>query len=357
MIKLKKESYLKIIGIFISLSIIFSTISIIKASATELNLIDQTESKSDLFIETYQAVMDNQQNIALGNKKEVFAPDDTFIAILRMTDYEKIFGFSGLEYSLGYDPSQLTLMTSLSTEDNAIPSEGSTQTDFQNNLWNNINSGKLKPANSEYGEFRLSNYDPTGYLDSAVEGQRQIEAYIYSTSSRLGKDYNDEKIFKGSEDDNIIGVFMFKVNKCYNKNPDMPALNIFYDESSLILSHYTQPNFNYIDYIISGGYGENDLYTYFNPIDYQMGNIYYYDVELVKYADKILSIDYVAPNLGDTYERFWDFEFTRDNLKRILALECPPKREIEYWQKSLMYYIKEIGQTYIPKTDPIDFSR
>ena len=357
MIKLKKALCLKTIGILISLSIIFSTMSIVKASATQLNLIDQTGSKASLFIETYQAVMDNQQNITLGSKKEVFAPEDTFIAILRMTDYEKIFGFAGIEYSLGYDPSQLTLMTSLTTEDNTIPYEGSTQTDFQNNLWNNINSGNLKPENSEYGEFRISNYDPMGYLDSAVEGQRQIEAYIYSTSNILGKDYNDEKIFKGSEDDNIIGVFMFKVNKCYNKSPDMPSLNIFHDQGTLILSHYTQPNFNYVDYIMSGGYEETDLYKYFNPIDYQMGNIYYYDVELVKYADKILSINYVNPNLGNAYERFWDFEFTRDNLKRVLALECPTKREIEYWQKSLMYYIREIGQTYIPKTDPIDFSR
>ncbi len=355
--KLKKISLFKIIVMFISLSIIFSAISIIKVSADELMPLDPLDSKAELFIETYQAVIDSQQNISLGHKKEVFAPEDTFIAIVRMTGYEKTFGFAGLEYSLGYDPSQITLMTSLTTEDNTIPPEGSEQTDFQNNLWDSINTGKLKPGNSEYGEFRLSNYDPMGYLDSAIQGQSQIEAYIYSISGALDKEYDNEKMFKGSENDNIIGVFMFKVNKCYNKNPSMPALKIFYDEGALLLSHYTQPALINTNHIVSGGYNTNDFFKYFNPIDYQMGNIYYYDVDLVEYADKILNDNYVNPNLGNVYERFWDFEFTKDRLKEILALECPPKRDIQYWQKSLRYYIKEIGQTYIPKTEPIDFSK
>lgn len=234
----------------------------------------KTTTKADFKLELYKydkTSVDSEGIGSLGDMlnpdgdKAIVTPGDEIVVLVKMEKYEKPFGFSGIEYSLGYDPGQVTLMTSPDTGSGVVPPEGSEQTDFQNAYWNKLNPGKLKPANDIYGEFRISNFDPFGALDSAVEGQREIQAYIYNSNGESGIPYDKEANFTGSADDQTIGVYIFKVNDKPSPTPGVKPLSVFTDDGSIVISNFTADNYVDSTHIVKGGAGDADFDAVFNP--------------------------------------------------------------------------------------------
>ncbi len=266
------KTFKRFLSITLTISIILTLIPSVFASN-----IDPDKAKFEFELYKYNEPTNGDDIGTLGDKlvpgsngKVTLVKGQKFVAKVIIDNFEKQHGFAGIEYSFGYDKSSLTLITAKDTtsgshvENNisGIPTEFN---DFQNNLWNKLNSnGKFNPSNDKYEFSNIIDSDPI--WSSTKTGQNEVRVYGVTNTDANTSIVPSADLFKANVDDKTVGVFLFQVNTDSTpSHQDLPPLKFYQDNGSVDFTWYNSNKIEDTDYVIKGGQGDKDFDNAFNP--------------------------------------------------------------------------------------------
>ncbi len=267
------KTFKRFLSMALTISIILTLIPSVLA-----NDIDPSKAKFEFELYKYNEPTNGDNIGTLGDKlipdsqgKVNLVKGQKFVAKVIMDNFEKQYGFAGIEYSFGYDKSSLTLITAKDTtsgshvdnsNNSGLPTEFNK---FQNDLWNKFNpNGKFNPENTQYDFSNI--VDSTPIWPSQIQGQNEIRVYGVTNTDPNSVSVPSPQLFKGDSNDKTVGVFLFQVNT--NSTPsqqDLPPLKFYEDNASVDLAWYNSNVISDTKHVIKGGQGEEDFDNVFNP--------------------------------------------------------------------------------------------